>query len=114
MQQSRSQKILTAVIFVVLVGFLVFAVLASRHSKNTPAPGISRIRGSQAGSNTPTSTTPSNPAPSTPSTSTSSSAAGSTSQLANTGPTQTVTLFIAAVATGTAVAHIHQRRAPVK
>src|SRR4051812_29885626 len=122
MQQSNRQKALYGVVFIILIGFLVFAIVSSRHSKVTPPTGVSKLNQSsddQANNSPSASNTPDQPAAPTPSPSTSTSgtsgaASKSTDQLATTGPKETVTLFVAAVATGTAVAHLRQRRAMLK
>jgi cytoskeletal protein RodZ len=110
MQQSRGQKILYFAVFLVLVGFLAFAVLSSRDTKKTstvvkapvkvhtvtPAASASSQQSSSSSSSTATP---------------SQAAAGvNNAQLASTGPTETVTLFVVTVAGGTAAAQLYQRR----
>lgn len=108
MQQSRGQKLLYLVIFIVLVGFLVFAIMSTRDTKKTAKvqapskPNHSAVdtKAPSGGEDNENGTV----------TQSSQPASSSSTQLANTGPTETVTLFVATAAGGTAAAHLYQRR----
>lgn len=99
MQQSRGQKLLYLVIFIVLVGFLAFAIVSSRDTTKTSgtakAPGKMKSAESANGSGeSGLSVQPSD----------------STTELVSTGPKETVAVFVVAVAASTYIAHAYQRR----
>jgi cytoskeletal protein RodZ len=95
-------KVLLYLIYAVIVAGMIVAIVLSFHTSKTPAPKarsntsthqqVTRGQASQPKSQPAPSTSANTPSTSTPSTSQSGPA--NSSQLANTGPGQTITLFL--------------------
>jgi hypothetical protein len=99
-------------VFLVLIGFLIYAIVSTRDSHATPAPGITKI---QKGAVPPSLHLPPSPAagPSTPKTKTAVSGAQAArvgEQLANVGPGNTLTIFVVISLLGTLLFHYRQTK----
>jgi hypothetical protein len=109
MQQSRGQKLLYLVIFIILVGSLVFAIVSMRDTKKTAkVQAPSKPNHSAVATKAPPAGGENNENGTV--TQSSQPASSSSTKLANTGPAETITLFVATAAGGTAAAHLYQRR----